>query len=170
MSITLGLTLGWKDRFGDPAYGARHREAASRAGARVVYTPQVLLDGREFLQWRRGGGDKLPAAANQRPPRAELRIAASPAASQIAAHGDRQERAIPHAAPKHGSHCSRTDCRARLTPAKTAVCCCATISSCAAGWGPFAFERRQPENRAVRSTCLPGPYWRNPVIAVRRNR
>jgi hypothetical protein len=72
--------IGWKDRFGDPAYGARHREAASRGGATVVYTPQVLLDGREYMQWRKPG-DKLPAALKA--PRAELRIAASLATPQL---------------------------------------------------------------------------------------
>src|SRR5258706_10001900 len=73
--------LGWKDRFGDPVYSARHREAASRGGAKVIYTPQVLLDGREFQQWRKTG-DKLPAGG-PKVPRAELRIAASQAASQV---------------------------------------------------------------------------------------
>ena len=72
--------LGWKDRFGDPAYSARHREAASRGGAKVVYTPQVLVDGREYMQWRKPG-DKLPAAATKA--RAELRVAASLAGPQI---------------------------------------------------------------------------------------
>jgi hypothetical protein len=75
--------IGWKDRFGDPAYGARHREAASRAGSKVIYTPQVLVDGSEFLQWRKSGGEKLPAAANRKIARAELRIAALPMQSKL---------------------------------------------------------------------------------------
>jgi hypothetical protein len=74
--------LGWKDRFGDPAFGARHREAASRGGAKVIYTPQVLVDGREYMHWRKAGGDRLPAAG-QKAARAELRIAASLAAPQL---------------------------------------------------------------------------------------
>src|SRR4051794_21813675 len=45
--------LGWKDRFADAAFSVRHREAASRGGAKVIYTPQVLFEGREFAQWRR---------------------------------------------------------------------------------------------------------------------
>jgi hypothetical protein len=65
--------IGWKDRFGDPKYSARQREAASRGGARVVYTPQVFLDGREFQPWRRAS-DKLPAGPSK-PAKAELQVA-----------------------------------------------------------------------------------------------
>ncbi|MEO8135024.1 MAG: DUF1223 domain-containing protein [Betaproteobacteria bacterium] len=69
--------LGWKDRFADPAFTARHREAASRGGAKVIYTPQVLFDGREFSQWRRTAAEKLADGKAPRTPRAELRIAAT---------------------------------------------------------------------------------------------
>jgi hypothetical protein len=71
--------LGWKDRFADPAFGARHRDAASRGGARVVVTPQVLVDGREFPQWRRTSPEQLAAPRSARPARAALRITAGPA-------------------------------------------------------------------------------------------
>jgi len=74
--------IGWKDRFADPAFGARHREAAGRGGASVVYTPQVLVDGREYQQWRRTSGDKF-AAASPKPARAELRVAVAPAGTQL---------------------------------------------------------------------------------------
>jgi hypothetical protein len=38
--------LGWPDRFSKPAFSARQREVAARASSGVVYTPQVVLDGR----------------------------------------------------------------------------------------------------------------------------
>jgi hypothetical protein len=44
--------LGWPDPFSQPAFGARQRQAAARASAGVVYTPQVLLDG---VDYRQGG-------------------------------------------------------------------------------------------------------------------
>jgi hypothetical protein len=77
--------LGWKDRFGDPLFSARHRAAASRSGARVVYTPQMLLDGREFMQWRRAGWDNLGTTATAKAARAELRVSAvaSPASTAL---------------------------------------------------------------------------------------
>jgi hypothetical protein len=42
-----------------PEYSARHRKRP-RGGAKVIYTPQVLLDGREFQQWRRTNPEKSP--------------------------------------------------------------------------------------------------------------
>jgi len=68
--------LGWKDRFADPSFGARHREAASLGGAKVIYTPQVLFDGREFAQWRRTGAGKL-GNGPARPARADLTLTAA---------------------------------------------------------------------------------------------
>src|SRR5262245_41008869 len=48
--VTLGLHvdywnyLGWKDPHGKPEFGARQRSASQRNQARVVYTPQLLLN------------------------------------------------------------------------------------------------------------------------------
>lgn len=44
--------LGWPDRFAKPEYSRRQRDAVAKNGSRVVYTPQFLLDGRD---WRRQG-------------------------------------------------------------------------------------------------------------------
>src|ERR1700681_2545943 len=44
--------LGWKDRFASATYTERQREQTRRQGAAFVYTPQVLLDGRDFQEWR----------------------------------------------------------------------------------------------------------------------
>jgi hypothetical protein len=60
--------LGWRDHFADPAYTARQRALQAPSGARFVYTPQVVLDGRDFPAWRQtesnaiGRGAALPAA------------------------------------------------------------------------------------------------------------
>lgn len=43
--------LGWTDPFSRPEYSARQRAASLRNKARFVYTPQLLLDGRDY---RRG--------------------------------------------------------------------------------------------------------------------
>lgn len=43
--------IGWRDRFADARFAARQRESVRRGGGRVVYTPQVLLDGRDFRPW-----------------------------------------------------------------------------------------------------------------------
>jgi len=43
--------IGWKDAFADKRYTERQRERAAASGARYVYTPQVVLGGRDFPGW-----------------------------------------------------------------------------------------------------------------------
>ena len=43
--------LGWKDRFAAAAWTKRQYAAASAARSDLVYTPQVLLQGRDFPAW-----------------------------------------------------------------------------------------------------------------------
>ena len=49
--------LGWKDRYSDARYSARQHSVAARSGSRTVYTPEVVVEGREYRGWRQG----LPA-------------------------------------------------------------------------------------------------------------
>lgn len=42
--------LGWRDRFAQASFCARQRAQADHAGARFVYTPQLLLNGADFRQ------------------------------------------------------------------------------------------------------------------------
>ena len=44
--------IGWKDAFASKRGTERQREIQRVAGARYVYTPQVVLDGRDFPGWR----------------------------------------------------------------------------------------------------------------------
>ena len=46
--------IGWKDPYARQAYSARQRKMASLARAAMVYTPQVLLQGRDFRALGRG--------------------------------------------------------------------------------------------------------------------
>lgn len=46
--------LGWPDRFAKPEYSRRQRDGAAANDSRFVYTPQFVLDGRD---WRRGGSN-----------------------------------------------------------------------------------------------------------------
>lgn len=43
--------LGWPDRFSQGRFSDRQREVARRGGSRVIYTPQVTVDGSDFRQW-----------------------------------------------------------------------------------------------------------------------
>jgi hypothetical protein len=68
--------LGWPDPFAQRAFTERQQAASARNRARVVYTPQLLLNGKDF---RAGYAHDDPgppiAAANQRPPGASVEMA-----------------------------------------------------------------------------------------------
>ena len=71
--------LGWKDRFASAKYTDRQYEQMRRQRASFVFTPQVMLQGRDFGQWRAADD---PAAAiatiNARRPRASIELAVEP--------------------------------------------------------------------------------------------
>jgi hypothetical protein len=65
--------LGWTDRFARAEFTARQYAAADAARNRVVYTPQVLLQGRELRRWQADGRGAIAAAARD-PAQANLRM------------------------------------------------------------------------------------------------
>jgi len=77
--------LGWKDRFASPLYTERQHRAADANAASFVYTPQVLLQGRD-LRWR----DRSAAAALERaaaePARARVEVAAERTGAALRVH------------------------------------------------------------------------------------
>lgn len=76
--------LGWPDRFSQPAFSARQRRVNERLDAGVIYTPQVVLDGRDLRL--AGGMGQLQAhlaAANRRAPGAGIDVDVQPAPDQV---------------------------------------------------------------------------------------
>jgi hypothetical protein len=69
--------LGWPDPFSKAQYSERQRMASARNRARVVYTPQLLLNGRDF---RRGAGfdefGKRLGEINRDPAKAKISLLA----------------------------------------------------------------------------------------------
>ena len=67
--------LGWRDRFGSAAFTQRQYDQSRRHRGEFVYTPQVLLQGRDFSAWQR---DAQPSAAiaaiNAKPARAAIEL------------------------------------------------------------------------------------------------
>src|SRR5688500_2250805 len=53
--------IGWKDPFASARGTKRQREIQSLAGARYVYTPQVVLGGRDFRGWSAGANGAMEA-------------------------------------------------------------------------------------------------------------
>jgi hypothetical protein len=43
--------LGWRDPYASAQFSARQRASVQRSGSRVVYTPQVQLNGKDFRGW-----------------------------------------------------------------------------------------------------------------------
>ena len=43
--------IGWVDRFASPAYTQRQRDIATKNKLRGIYTPQVVLNGRDWPDW-----------------------------------------------------------------------------------------------------------------------
>ena len=68
--------LGWIDRFGSARNTERQRQAMRANEATFVYTPQVLVQGRDVPAWAERGVAAANAAARE-PARATLQIAAT---------------------------------------------------------------------------------------------
>jgi hypothetical protein len=67
--------IGWKDPYARQAFSARQRKMAALARAAAVYTPQVLLQGRDFRAWRGSAFEQAVASINARPARARIALA-----------------------------------------------------------------------------------------------
>jgi len=76
--------LGWKDRFATLSYTERQYEGMRANRARFVYTPQVLVQGRDFPQWHERRGVAALAALGAKPARAEITLEALPQRGSIA--------------------------------------------------------------------------------------
>ncbi|MFO1396148.1 MAG: DUF1223 domain-containing protein [Burkholderiales bacterium] len=66
--------LGWKDRFASAAYTARQYDAMRAGGATFVYTPQVLVQGRDAEFGRGTRAPALLADARRGTPRATVTL------------------------------------------------------------------------------------------------
>lgn len=71
--------LGWRDPYGSAAFSRRQRELATAAGQRMVYTPQVLLQGRDFRDWRdEAAVQRRLSEILQSPAQADIRLHIDP--------------------------------------------------------------------------------------------
>ena len=66
--------IGWKDPYARQAHSARQRKMAKLARAAMVYTPQVLLQGRYFRGWGSGAFEHEVARVNARPAKARIAL------------------------------------------------------------------------------------------------
>ena len=75
--------LGWRDRYAQPAFAARQREMARLNDSSFVYTPQLMLNGRDFRMWTKAGSLEQALASTQRLPLA--------AALQLSVHEESRD-------------------------------------------------------------------------------
>jgi hypothetical protein len=92
--------LGWKDRFATPAYTQRQYDGMRASGARFVYTPQVVVQGKDFPQWHGSGAIAALTAASAKPARAEIMLAAEREQGSILVKATAR---VPSAADRKGA-------------------------------------------------------------------
>ncbi len=93
--------LGWVDRFSQAAFSDRHRQIASRQRSRAIYTPQVIVDGRDFRSWRDPSAFSAAVAEIRRDqPGAQIRGSAERDGQFLHLNGEvrLRDRAVPAAA------------------------------------------------------------------------
>jgi hypothetical protein len=66
--------IGWKDPYAKPLFSARQQEANALIHSSVVYTPQVMLAGRDFRGWSKGGLAAELKRINAQPARADIML------------------------------------------------------------------------------------------------
>jgi hypothetical protein len=67
--------IGWQDRFAQSLFAERQRTLAALGNARVVYTPQILLNGRDFRSATSSARlDSAIAAIRSEPAHAAIRL------------------------------------------------------------------------------------------------
>ena len=87
--------LGWPDRFASPAFTERQHQRAALAGSSYVYTPQVVVDGRDWRSWpslpprlsaRAGTSASLALTLNQQGGTVTAHIDAAPGLPQLSGY------------------------------------------------------------------------------------
>jgi len=67
--------IGWKDPYAKREFSLRQRKLTQLQRMAFVYTPQVMLQGRDFRGWGGKAFDEALARINARPARASLQLA-----------------------------------------------------------------------------------------------
>ncbi|MEO7741645.1 MAG: DUF1223 domain-containing protein [Usitatibacter sp.] len=78
--VTYWDYIGWRDAYADERHTARQRERANASGSRYVYTPQVVVGGRDFREWNSGSSfEKAVERINRTPSRVDVELRLQPA-------------------------------------------------------------------------------------------
>ena len=66
--------LGWKDPYAKREFSLRQRKLSRLQRMALVYTPQVVVQGRDFRDWAGKGFDQALARINAQPAKARLKL------------------------------------------------------------------------------------------------
>lgn len=66
--------IGWKDPYAKREFSQRQRKLSQLQRMALVYTPQVVLQGRDFRQWYTTAFDSAVTAINAQPARARIAL------------------------------------------------------------------------------------------------
>ena len=66
--------IGWKDPHAKREFSLRQRKLSQMQRMALVYTPQVLLQGKDFRDWRGKAFDETVARINARPAKARMKL------------------------------------------------------------------------------------------------
>lgn len=75
--------LGWKDPFAQARFTERQRFVNARIGNRTIYTPQLMLDGKDYGRSSHEGFLQHITAVNREKPGADISLSASSAAGVL---------------------------------------------------------------------------------------
>ena len=67
--------IGWKDPYAKREFSLRQRKLSQLQRMALVYTPQVVLQGRDFRGWATEAFDETLARINAQPAKARMRLA-----------------------------------------------------------------------------------------------
>jgi len=67
--------IGWKDPYAKREFSLRQRKLSQLQRMALVYTPQVVLQGRDFRGWATKAFDETVARINAQPAKARIRLA-----------------------------------------------------------------------------------------------
>lgn len=80
--------IGWRDPYAQKHFTERQRQIAARSGSRVIYTPQLVLNGRDYRRSSfRDDFAERAAEIHLQKPRAALKLAVQPAGGELVVSG-----------------------------------------------------------------------------------
>jgi hypothetical protein len=88
--------IGWKDPYAKGEFSARQRKLTQLQRSALVYTPQVLLQGRDFRGWGSGAFDEAVARINAQAAKARIALeirSVGVQAIEVEAHAELLDRA-----------------------------------------------------------------------------